>query len=47
MDGEQKPIVCVDLDGALDEFGGRKGADSLHPPRPGAREFPDAAPSEA
>jgi hypothetical protein len=32
-------IVCVDLDGVLNEFDGWKGADYFHPPRPGAREF--------
>jgi hypothetical protein len=32
-------IVCVDLDGVLNQFDGWKGADYFHPPRPGAREF--------
>lgn len=32
-------IVCVDLDGVLNEFDGWKGPDYFHPPRPGAREF--------
>jgi ribonucleotide monophosphatase NagD (HAD superfamily) len=32
-------IVCVDLDGVLNDFDGWKGADYFHPPRPGAREF--------
>ena len=39
MDEEQKPIVCVDLDGVLNAFDGWKGAGFFHPPRPGAREF--------
>ena len=39
MDEEQKPVVCVDLDGVLNAFDGWKGADFFHPPRPGAREF--------
>jgi NLI interacting factor-like phosphatase len=34
-----KSIVCVDLDGVLNQFDGWKGADYFHPPRPGAREF--------
>jgi hypothetical protein len=36
---EEKPIVCVDLDGVLNAFDGWKGPDYFHPPRPGAREF--------
>jgi hypothetical protein len=39
MDDDQKPIVCVDLDGVLRAFEGWKGPDFFHPPRPGAREF--------
>ena len=39
MDDENKPIICVDLDGVLNSFDGWKGADFFHPPRPGAREF--------
>ena len=39
MDDDQRPIVCVDLDGVLNAFDGWKGADFFHPPRPGAREF--------
>ncbi len=39
MGEEDRPIVCVDLDGVLNEFDGWKGADFFHPPRPGAREF--------
>ncbi|SRR5581483_2901403 len=33
------PVICVDLDGVLNDFDGWKGADYFHPPRPGAREF--------
>lgn len=36
---ENRPVVCVDLDGVLNQFDGWKGADYFHPPRPGAREF--------
>ncbi len=32
-------VVCVDLDGVLNQFDGWKGPDYFHPPRPGAREF--------
>jgi hypothetical protein len=39
MDEDQRPIVCVDLDGVLNSFDGWKGADFFHPPRPGARAF--------
>jgi phosphoglycolate phosphatase-like HAD superfamily hydrolase len=35
----EKPIVCVDLDGVLNDFDGWKSPEYLHPPRPGAREF--------
>ncbi len=34
-----QPIVCVDLDGVLNQFDGWRGADYFHPPRAGAREF--------
>jgi hypothetical protein len=34
-----KSIVCVDLDGVLNQFDGWQGPDYYHPPRPGAREF--------
>jgi NLI interacting factor-like phosphatase len=34
-----REIVCVDLDGVLNDFDGWRGADYFHPPRPGAREF--------
>ncbi len=36
---DDRPVVCVDLDGVLNSFDGWKGADYFHPPRPGAREF--------
>ena len=36
---DANPIVCVDLDGVLNQFDGWRGADFFHPPRPGAREF--------
>ena len=36
---DDRPIVCVDLDGVLNDYDGWKGADYFHPPRPGAREF--------
>jgi hypothetical protein len=39
MDEEQKPIVCVDLDGVLNAFDGWKGAEFFHPPRAGAHDF--------
>jgi hypothetical protein len=39
MEDDEKPIVCVDLDGVLNAFDGWKGPDLFHPPRPGAREF--------
>jgi hypothetical protein len=34
-----RPIVCVDLDGVLNDFDGWRGADYFHAPRPGAAEF--------
>ena len=34
-----RSIVCVDLDGVLNQFDGWKGAAYFHPPHPGAREF--------
>ena len=34
-----QPVVCVDLDGVLNDYDGWQGADYFHPPRPGAREF--------
>jgi hypothetical protein len=39
MDDKSKPMVCVDLDGFLNEFESRKGPNFFHSPRPGAREF--------
>ncbi len=39
MTTDDRPIVCVDLDGVLNDYDGWKGADFFHPPRPGAREF--------
>ncbi len=36
---DERPIVCVDLDGVLNEFDGWKYAEYFHPPRAGAREF--------
>jgi len=35
----ERPIVCVDLDGVLNDFDGWRGADYFHPPRAGAVEF--------
>ena len=35
----EQPIVCVDLDGVLNDYDGWRGADYFHPPREGAREF--------
>ena len=32
-------VVCVDLDGVLNEFDQWRGARYFHPPRPGARAF--------
>jgi hypothetical protein len=34
-----RPVVCVDLDGVLNEFDGWKAPEYFHPPRTGAREF--------
>ena len=39
MEEDQRPIVCVDLDGVLNSFDGWRGADFFHAPRPGAHEF--------
>jgi hypothetical protein len=36
---DDRPIVCVDLDGVLNLFDGWKSADYFHEPRPGAGEF--------
>lgn len=32
-------VICIDLDGVLNDFDQWRGADYFHPPRPGAREF--------
>ena len=32
-------VICIDLDGVLNDFDEWRGADYFHPPRPGAREF--------
>jgi hypothetical protein len=39
MDEDQRPLICVDLDGVLNAFDGWRGADYFHPPRPGAKDF--------
>ncbi|MCU1273832.1 MAG: hypothetical protein JWO48_1263 [Bryobacterales bacterium] len=39
MSEDNRPIVCVDLDGVLNLFDGWKSAEYFHPPRPGAAEF--------
>jgi hypothetical protein len=39
MNDESNPVICVELDGFLNEFGGRNGPNLFHSPRPGAREF--------
>ncbi len=36
---DERPVICVDLDGVLNAFDGWKGADYFHPPRPGAADF--------
>lgn len=36
---DDRPIICVDLDGVLNLFDGWKSADYFHPPRPGSAEF--------
>ena len=36
---EDRPIVCIDLDGVLNTFDEWRGADHFHDPRPGSREF--------
>ncbi len=36
---DQRPTVCVDLDGVLNTFDEWRGADFFHPPREGARQF--------
>ena len=39
---DNRPIVCVDLDGVLNDFDKWRGASYFHEPRPGAREFLEA-----
>jgi hypothetical protein len=39
MSEDNRPIVCVDLDGVLNLFDGWKSAEYFHPPRPGAAAF--------
>jgi haloacid dehalogenase-like hydrolase len=39
IDSDNRPIVCVDLNGVLDAYTGWQGADHFDPPRPGARAF--------
>lgn len=36
---DERPIICVDLDGVLNLYDGWKGPGYFHPPRAGAREF--------
>lgn len=36
---DDRPIICVDLDGVLNDYDGWKGAEYFHPPRPGAEQF--------
>ncbi len=36
---DERPTVCVDLDGVLNTFDEWRGSDFFHPPRDGAREF--------
>lgn len=36
---DERPTVCVDLDGVLNTFDEWKSAEYFHPPREGAREF--------
>jgi phosphoglycolate phosphatase-like HAD superfamily hydrolase len=39
---DERRIVCVDLNGVLNLYDGFRGADYIHPPRPGAKEFLEA-----
>jgi phosphoglycolate phosphatase-like HAD superfamily hydrolase len=39
MSEGSKPVVCVDLDGVLNDFDGWKAPEYYHPPRAGSREF--------
>ncbi len=34
-----KPLVCVDLDGVLNNYDGWRGTEFFHPPRAGAADF--------
>jgi hypothetical protein len=36
---DDRPVVCVDLDGVLNTFDEWRGPEFFHPPREGAREF--------
>lgn len=36
---DERPTVCVDLDGVLNAYDGFRGGEHYHPPRPGARDF--------
>ena len=36
---DQRPTVCVDLDGVLNTFDEWRGPEFFHPPREGSREF--------
>lgn len=36
---DERPTVCVDLDGVLNTFDEWRGSEFFHPPREGAREF--------
>jgi hypothetical protein len=36
---DNRPVVCVDLDGVLNTFDEWRGSEYFHPPRDGSREF--------
>lgn len=36
---DERPTVCIDLDGVLNTFDEWRGPEYFHSPRPGAREF--------
>lgn len=38
-DSDQRPIVCVDLNGVLDSYTGWRGPEHWDAPRPGAEDF--------
>jgi hypothetical protein len=42
LDNPVRPIVCVDLNGVLDDYRGWRDPDHWDPPRPGARAFLEA-----